>query len=57
MRTGFCEASEMQDGIEELCTLVTIQFTNTYEITPQGVKSSRQWVSPERGYLRIIRLK
>ena len=56
-RTGFCEASETQDGIEELCTLGTIQFANTYETTPHGVKSSRQWVSPERGYLRTIRLK
>jgi hypothetical protein len=56
-RTGFCEASETQDGIEELCSLGTIQFTNTYEIAPQGIKSSRQWVSPERGNLRTIRLK
>ena len=56
-RTGFCEASETTDGIEELCTLGAIQFTNTYELEDGDIKSSRQWISPERGYLRTIRLK
>ena len=56
-RTGYCNPREIPDGIEEICFLGDLEFTNSYELDRHGIKSSRQWISPERGYLRTIRLK
>lgn len=56
-RVAHCEASETTAGVEERCSLHSIQFTNTYELNPVEVKSSRQWISPQLGYLHTIRLK
>lgn len=56
-RNGYCDPRETPAGVEEHCFLGELQFTNRYELGSDGIKVSQQWVSPERGYLRTIRLK
>ncbi|MEL6681258.1 MAG: YjbF family lipoprotein [Pseudomonadota bacterium] len=40
--------------LRESCQSPSFAFENTYQIGPQGgIVGSRQWVSPERGYLSV----
>lgn len=56
-RVGTCEASGGNEEVDEVCKIGVIEFTNSYALDLSGITSSRQWISPERGYLRTIRLK
>jgi len=56
-RVGTCKASGWGDEVEEACKMDLIEFTNSYKLDPNGITSSLQWISPERGNLRTVRLK
>lgn len=56
-REGTCKASGGDEEVEEACTMDLIEFTNSYTFDQNGITSSLQWISPERGYLRTVQLK
>ena len=56
-RVGLCKAARIANQIQEQCSINGLKVTNSYELGPQGITTSLQWISPERGYLKTIRLK
>ena len=53
-----CEISVSGHTATESCAGASGEFQNTYALTPNGrIQSSRQWATPEIGYLRIVQVK
>ena len=53
-----CQISVSGQTATESCAGASGEFQNTYALGPNGtIQSSRQWATPEIGYLRIVQAK
>ena len=53
-----CDISLSGKIATESCAGASGEFQNTYALEPNGrIQSSRQWATPEIGYLRIVQVK
>ena len=53
-----CQISVSGQTATESCAGASGEFQNTYALGPNGkIQSSRQWATPEVGYLRIVQVK
>ena len=52
IRTFICDYSGA-GTVTETCYSDGLRITNTYDLGGRAIRASRQWVSPEQGYLRV----
>ena len=53
-----CQISVSGQTAKESCAGASGEFQNSYALASNGrIQSSRQWVTPEIGYLRIVQVK
>ena len=53
-----CQISVSGQTATESCAGASGEFQNTYALGPNGrIQSSRQWTTPEIGFLRIVQVK
>lgn len=57
-RSFMCQIVVVGTKATEMCRADGLEFENTYQLTSDGrIKSSRQWISPQLGYIQIEQIK